>query len=60
MTSLKELNMKKFNTDNVTNMSHIFFECSALKELIIDNFNTKKLTNINGMFSGCSSLQIKS
>ena len=34
-TSLKELNLKNFNTDNVSEMSNMFCECPSLKELIL-------------------------
>ena len=29
--SLQELNLSHFNTNNVTNMSHMFYFCSLLK-----------------------------
>ena len=32
-SSLKELNLNNFNTNNVTNMSWMFRGCSSLKEL---------------------------
>ena len=32
-SSLKELNLNNFNTNNVTNMSGMFNWCSSLKEL---------------------------
>ena len=55
-SSLKELNLKNFNTNNVTNMRDIFNGCSSLKELNLNNFNTNKVTNINVMLYKCSSL----
>ena len=45
-SSLKELNLSNFNTNNVTDMSWMFFKCSSLKELNISNFNTNNVTNI--------------
>ena len=53
-SSLKELNLNNFNTNNVTNMSLIFCRCSSLKELNLNNFNTNKVTDMYSMFSGCS------
>ena len=38
-SSLKELNLSNFNTNNVTNMRYMFYECSSLKELNLSNFN---------------------
>ena len=31
--SLKEIDVSKFNTNNVTDMSYMFFVCSSLKKL---------------------------
>ena len=53
-SSLKELNLSNFNTNNVTNMSYIFSRCSSLKELNLSNFNTNNVSNIYRMFYGCS------
>ena len=53
--SLKKLDLSKFNTSNVTNMSFMFYECSSLKELInISNFDTTNVSNMHAMFSCCS------
>ena len=53
-SSLKELNLNNFNTNNVTNMSDMFEGCSLLKDLNLKNFNTDNVTNMRWMFSGCS------
>ena len=53
-SSLKELNLNNFNTNNVTNMCCLFSECSSLKELNLNNFDTNNVTFMSGMFSGCS------
>ena len=53
-SSLKELNLSNFNTNNVTNMYSMFHGCSSLKELNISNFNTNNVTNMSDMFSKCS------
>ena len=53
-SSLNELNLSNFNTDNVTDMESMFSLCSSLKELNLSNFNTNKVTNMGSMFSGCS------
>ena len=34
-SSLKELNLNNFNTNNVTNMNGMFYGCSSLKELYV-------------------------
>ena len=53
-SSLKELNLSNFNTNNVTYMGYIFSKCSSLRELNLSNFNTNNVTDMGGMFYGCS------
>ena len=53
-SSLKELNLNNFNTNNVTDMSYMFRGCSSLKELNLNNFNTNNITKMECMFDGCS------
>ena len=62
-SSLKELNLNNFNTNNVTDMNCMFYGCSSLKELNLNNFNTNNVTDMHEMFSGCSNdliMKIKS
>ena len=44
-SSLKELNLSNFNTNNVTNMSYMLNKCKSLKELSFFYFNIKYDTN---------------
>ena len=44
------------NTEDVTNMGGMFYDCSSLKEINLNNFNTGQVTNMSRMFQGCSSL----
>ena len=44
------------NTENVTNMSFMFYECSSLKELDLSNLDTNSVTDMSGMFGNCTSL----
>ena len=53
-SSLNELNLNNFNTNNVTDMAYMFYKCSSLKELNINNFNINNLTFVVMMFSKCS------
>ena len=53
-SSLKELNLSNFKTNNETNMSYMFFYCSSLKELNLNIFKTMDTITIYLMFSGCS------
>ena len=48
--------IKYLNTENVTNMSGMFRDCSALTTFNVSNFDTKNVTNMSGMFRDCSAL----
>ena len=48
--------MENLKTDNVTDMSSMFFRCDSLKSLDVSHFNTEKVWNMHGMFTGCGSL----
>ena len=43
-----------YNTSNVTNMSHMFYECTNLTTIPL--LDTSNVTNMGGMFEKCSSL----
>ena len=45
-----------FDTSNVTDMHHMFYNCSAVKELNLSSFNTSNLTDMSYMFCCCTSL----
>ena len=46
------------NTEEVTNMTHMFSECPMLTELDVSNFNTSKVTNMRYMFEGVSATSL--
>ena len=48
--------IENLNTEKVTDMSLMFFQCEKLSSLDLSNFNTEKVTNMYGMFSTCSAL----
>ena len=48
--------IENLNTEKVTDMSWMFFQCKKLSSIDLSNFNTEKVTNIGFMFEGCSSL----
>ncbi|MGL5887908.1 MAG: BspA family leucine-rich repeat surface protein, partial [Leuconostoc suionicum] len=50
------LDLSKFDTSHVTNMSYMFFRCSNLTKLDLSNFNTSNVTNMSDMFGKCSNL----
>ena len=56
-SSLNNINLSNFNTNNVINMEWMFFGCSSLTNIDLSNFNTNNVTDMEGMFSDCSSLR---
>ena len=48
--------LEYLNTEKVTNMSSMFYNCSKLTSLDVCKFNTANVTNMSYMFSSCSSL----
>ena len=48
--------MSNLITDQVTDMSHMFFWCSSLTSLDVSKFNTANVTTMRCMFSDCSAL----
>ena len=54
LTSIEGL--ENLNTENVTDMSSMFYGCEKLDTLDLSLFNTKKVTNMETMFCRCSSL----
>ena len=55
--SICSINFKKFNRNDINNMSRMFHLCRSLKELNLKNFNTNNVTDMSCMFGGCSSLK---
>lgn len=45
------------NTEKVTDMSFMFYECKNLKNLNLSKFNTKSVTNMSNMFKECKALE---
>ena len=56
--SLKELNIRNFNTNKVKDTTCMFYECSSLKTLYFSQFNAYNISNMSFMFFCCSSLII--
>ena len=48
--------IENLNTEKVTAMSGMFFQCEKLSSLDLSNFNTEKVTNMYGMFFKCEKL----
>ena len=57
LTKLETIkDLKYLNTEQVTNMSYMFSDCSALTSLDLSNFNTAIVTNMSYMFFNCANL----
>ncbi|BAG09175.1 Spy0128 family protein [Finegoldia magna] len=46
----KEINLQGFDTSNVTNMEHMFYNSQATTINLGDKFDTSNVTNMDGMF----------
>ena len=44
------------DSSNVTNMNHMFYDCSNLSTIDVSGFDTSKVTDMSSMFLRCSSL----
>ena len=46
-----------FDSDDITDISEMFYLCNRLKKINFKNFNTKNVTTMKGMFFACQSLE---
>lgn len=51
-----KLTLAGLRTNNITNMSNMFYNCSYITSLDVSAFNTAKVENMSNMFYGCDSL----
>ena len=56
-SSLINIDLSNFNTNNVTDMDAIFANCSSLTYIDLSNFNTNNAISMRGMFSRCNLLK---
>ena len=54
LTTIEDINYLR--TDDVTDMTRMFFGCKNLTSIDLSRFRTKNVTNMNGMFRGCAAL----
>ena len=55
-SSVVDASFKGSNTNNVTDMSGMFWDCRGLTSLDVSGWDTSKVTHMNEMFSSCSGL----
>ena len=48
--------LENLRTDEVTDMSSMFYGCKNLSSLNLSSFNTSKVTDMSSMFYGCNNL----
>lgn len=51
--NISSIDLSKFNSSNVTNMSLMFEGCENLTSVDFSNFDTYNVTDMSSMFSGC-------
>ena len=56
-SNITDLDLSNLNSENVIDMSEMFFDCQKLKSLDLSNLNTSNVTNMSGTFYGCQSLR---
>ena len=55
-SSLKNIALFNFNTNNVANMSGMFYGCSSLRNINLSNFNTNNVKDMSSIFHNCEKL----
>lgn len=56
-SGIEKIDLSKFNTKNVTDMSHLFNKCINLTTIEFgDKFTTENVTSFDNMFASCSNL----
>ncbi|MDD6419737.1 MAG: BspA family leucine-rich repeat surface protein [Clostridium sp.] len=53
---MTSIDLSSLDTSEVTNMKHMFYECSSLTSLDVSKFDTSQVTTMTWMFAECSSL----
>ena len=56
LRNLTDLDLRGFDSTNVTNMQAMFYQCFSLTNLDLSSFDTSNVTNMQEMFSYCISL----
>ena len=56
-SNLFAIDLSKFNSEDITDMTSMFHQCKNLNDVNLTNLNTKKLTNMCGMFAFCYSIK---
>ena len=55
-SKMTSVDLSALDTSEVTNMNHMFYECSSLTSLDLSKFDTSQVTTMTWMFAECHSL----
>ena len=56
-TSIKYLDLSKWNTENIKTTASMFAGCQNIKNINLSNWNVKSLTDMSSMFAGCGKIE---
>ena len=57
-SSIKQLNLNGFDTENTIDMEHMFYSCTSLSSLDLSSFNTLKVKYFDDIFGKCQEMYI--
>lgn len=55
--NITRIDLSKFNSKKVTNMSSMFYRCEKVERIILNNLDTSNVTHMDHMFFGCKNLE---
>ena len=55
--NLISIDLSNFNTENVLDMSYLFYNCISITSIDVSNFNTKNVYNMSEMFDNCINIR---
>ena len=56
-SGITDIDLSKWNTSNINNLSNLFFECTRLKQIDLHTWNTESVSTCHWTFRGCHSLE---
>ena len=57
LSNMKSIDLSRFDTSRVKDMSWMFYDCQNLEHLDLSSFDTQNVTNMKFMFYNCNALQ---
>ena len=57
-SSLTELNLNGFDTENNYDMGYMFYSCTNLRSLDLSSFNTIKVVYFENIFGQCQEMNV--